>query len=419
MTGLRAIDTVVVGGGQAGLVMSRLLAEADREHLVLERRDGPGGGWLDRWDAFRLVTPNWSTSFPGDPYDGSDPDGFMTRDEVVARVRGYAELTRPPVTWGTEVRKLVQADGHFLLETTGDDLRARQVIVATGGYHRPRIPAIAADLPARVTQLHSHAYRSPALLPPGGVLVVGSGQTGVQIAEELQEAGRTVHLSVGSAGRVPRRYRGRDFFGWLAAVAVDGGRHGVGLPTVDRLPDPRMRLAPNPHLSGHRGGHDTNLREFAASGMTLLGRVERVAGERIELAPDLAARLAAADRFFDDRMRPMIDTFIERAGIDAPPDDRQPFDHEPPAPATLDLGAAGIGTVIWATGYGMDHGWIDLPIFDEQGFPRHRRGVTDVPGLYFLGLIWQHTQASATLFGPRLDGPHIAEHLGLPASAPG
>ncbi len=409
------IETVVVGGGQAGLAMSSYLGQAGRDHHVLERRATLGGSWQDRWDAFRLVTPNWAASFPGAPYDGPDRDGFMPRDEIVALVAGYAEKIAAPVSLGTDVRRLAPREGGgFRLETSQGDVQADRVVVATGGYHVPRVPTVGADLPSRMTQLHSHTYRNESSLPPGAVLVVGSGQSGVQIAEELAEAGRTVYLSVGSTGRVPRRYRGRDIFGWLAAVAMRGAEFGVALPTVDKLPDPRLRLAGNPHLSGHRGGHDTNLREFAAGGMTLLGRIERVDGERLHLAPDLSVNLTRADRFFDERLRPPIDTFIERAGIDAQSDDREPFAFEPDEPAELDLAEAGISTVIWAAGYRLDFGWIDLQILDEQGFPRHQRGVSEVPGLYFIGLPWQYSMLSATLFGASSDGAYLADQMGLP-----
>lgn len=409
------VDTAVIGGGQAGLVMSWFLGQAGRDHVVLERRAGLGGGWQDRWDEFRLVTPNWSASLPGAPYQGPDPDGFMTRDEIAGVVAGYAETVRAPVALDTDVRRLAARDaGGFRLETSRGEVQAERVVVATGGYHLPRIPNVGAEFPSALTQLHSHAYRNESSLPDGAVLVVGSGQSGVQIAEELTEAGRRVYLSVGSAGRMPRRYRGRDIFGWLAGVAMKGAEHGVELPTVDKLPDPRLRLAGVPHLSGHHGGHETNLRKFAASGMSLLGRIERFDGERLHLASDLSANLARADRFFDDRMQPLIDTFIERAGIDAPRDDRQPFVFEPPEPTELDLARAGISTVIWATGYRLDYGWIDLPIFDEQGFPRHRRGVSELPGLYFLGLPWLHTMASATLAGASFDGSYLADQMGLP-----
>lgn len=411
-------DTVVVGAGQAGLTMSWHLAHGGRDHVVLERRPRLGGGWQDRWDAFRLVTPNWSASFPGDPYAGTEPDGFMPRDEIVARVAGYAGRSRAPVALGVEVRRVApRATGGFEVETNDGAIAARNVIVATGGFHAPIIPPIAAELPERVLQLHSQAYRREADLPPGAVLVVGSGQSGVQIAEELSDAGRRVFLSVGGAGRVPRRYRGRDIFRWLHAIVTEGPSHGVGLPTVDTLPDPRLRRAGNPHLSGHGGGHDTNLRQFAAEGrMTLLGRIAAAHGEHLALADDLPARLAFADAFFSERFQPLIESLIERTGLDVPPDDREPFAHDPPLLRELDLAAEGISTVLWTTGYGRDYSWIDGPVTDELGFPRQRRGVSEVPGLYFIGSLWQHSQASATLFGLETEARDLAQQMGLPGA---
>ena len=409
------VETVVIGAGQAGLTMSWFLRDAGRDHLLLDRRATLGGGWQDRWDAFRLVSPNWTASFPGAPYDGSDPDGFMPRDEIAGRVARYADTIGAPVALDTEARRLTtRHGGGFRLETSKGLVEAEQVVVAAGSFQVPRVPEIGAALPSRLAQLHSHAYRSESSLPAGAVLVVGSAQSGVQIAEELAEAGRRVYLSVGTAGRVPRRYRGRDIFRWLGALATRGEEYGAPLPSVDKLPDPRLRSAGNPHLSGHRGGHETNLRALAASGMTLLGRIERADGEQLRLAGGLTANLARADSFFAERFQPLIDTFIENAGVDAPPDDRTPYTFEPPELEAIDLDEAGISTVIWASGYRLDYGWIDLPIFDEQGFPRHRRGVTDVPGLYFLGLLWQHNQASATLFGVGLDARHVAAQMGLP-----
>ena len=412
------IDTVVVGAGQAGLTMSWYLAAGGRDHVVLDRRARAGGGWQDRWDAFRLVTPNWSAAFPGDPYDGTDPDGFMPRDEVVARVAGFAERSGAPLALGTEVRRLAPHDGGWTVETNDGPMRATNVVVATGGFHRPMVPPVAAELPARLTQVHSHAYRNESDLPPGAVLVVGSGQSGVQIAEELADAGRSVYLSVGSAGRVPRRYRGRDIFRWLHAIVTQGPGHGVTMPTVDTLPDRRMRLAGNPHLSGHGGGHDTDLRAFAASGrMTLLGRITGVTGERLDLSDDLPAKLAFADAFFGERFQPLIEALIGAAGIDAPPDDRQPVHHDPPVPRTLDLAGAGISSVLWTTGYRRDYGWIDAPVTDELGFPRQVRGVGEIPGLFFIGSLWQHSQASATLFGVGGDARELARRMGI--SPPG
>ena len=414
MTLPKRIDTVVVGAGQAGLTMGWFLRESGREHVLLDRRARLGGGWLDRWDSFRLVSPNWIASFPGFPYAGPDSDGFMPRDEIAGRVAAYAERISAPVILQTEVRRLApRAGGGFRLDTSQGTTQAREVIVATGGFHVPRIPGSAAALPSRVHSLHSHAYRNERELLPGAVLVVGSGQSGVQLVEELRDAGRRVFLSVGSAGRVPRRYRGRDLFHWLRRLAARGDEFGASLPSADKLPDPRRRLAGNPHLSGHGGGHETNLRRLASHGTTLLGRLEAIDGERVRLGPDLSANLAAADRFFDERFRPLIDKFIERAGIEAPPDDRVPFEYEPPDLSELDLAKAGISTVLWTTGYGFDYGWIDFPIFDAMGFPRQAHGVTAVPGLYFIGSLWQLNQLSATLVGVDLEARVLAERMGL------
>ena len=414
MTASSALDTVVVGAGQAGLAMSWHLARAGREHVVLDARPTLGGGWQDRWDEFRLVTPNWCSALPGFPYDGSDPDGFMPRDEIAARVARYAEVIGAPVRLDSRVLRLsARPEGGFHLETGSGPLDTARVVVAAGSYHRPKVPPEAAGLPKRLTQVHSHDYRKPGDLPPGAVLVVGSGQSGAQLAEELFEAGRRVYLSVGSAGRIPRRYRGRDVFGWLAELAANGDRLGVTLPTVDMLPSPRAKFAGNPSLSGHGGGHETNLREFARRGITLLGRIEGVDGERLGLAPDLPTNLRRADDFFDERFRPLFDRCIEAAGLDAPPDDRVPVDFEPPVLDEMDLARAGINSVLWTTGYALNYSWIDIPILDEFGYPRQRRGVAEVPGLYFLGLLWQSNQLSSTLPGLSVEARHVAEQMGL------
>jgi putative flavoprotein involved in K+ transport len=408
-----AIHTVVVGAGQAGLIASSHLRRAGREHVVLERRDTLGGGWQDRWDAFRLVTPNFVTGLPDFPYVDGEPNGFMTRDEIARRTATYARVIDAPVRLGTVVRRVSADDGPaagFRVETDRGTFRARQVVVATGAFHTPKIPTAAAGVASRVRQLHAHHYRHPAALPPGGVLVIGSGQTGVQIAEELQAAGRPVTLSVGHCGRAPRRYRGHDYFWWIWQLVEHGSAVGTPLPTVASLPDPRMRFACNAHLSGHGGGHDTNLRRFAAGGMRLVGRFESADGERVTFAPDLSTNLRYADEFFDARFRALFDAYAERAGIDAPADDREPFVFEVPEVTQVDLAADGIATVLWTTGYTPDYGWLDLPVLDEAGLPRHVRGVSAVPGLTFLGLLWQLDNASASLAGVASDAAYLADH---------
>jgi putative flavoprotein involved in K+ transport len=405
------IDAVVVGAGQAGLIMSRQLQLAGRDHVVLERRETLGGGWQDRWDGFTLVSPNWTTAFPGFPYDERDPDAFMPRDAVAGRVRRYAEVIRAPVNRSTEVQRLTVPGGRgrrFHLETTRGPIESDEVIVATGSFQVPRIPAAAAGLSPRVLQIHSHGYRRPSDLPPGGVLIVGSGQTGVQLAEELRGAGRAVVLSVGRCGRAPRRFRGYDSFFWLRQLATRGPAFDTPLPAVHQLPEPRARLVCNPHLSGHDGGHDTNLRRLAADGIRLAGRFMAAAGERVTFAADLATSLQFADTFYDERFRPLVEQFAERAGIELAEDDRAWPDYQPPELTELDLAAEDISSVLWTTGYAPDYGWLELPIFDPFGLPRQARGVSEVPGLSFIGLLWQTNQASANLVGVDVDAEYLA-----------
>lgn len=411
------VETVVVGAGQAGLSMSALLRQAGREHLVLDRRDRLGGGWLDRWDSFRLVTPNWTASFPGFEYDASDRDEFMPRDRIADRIAEYASAIDAPLVLGIRVDGLERsgegaAATRFRLSTNRGPVEANRVIVATGGFHNPRVPAAAGRFAKRITVLHAHEYRRPEALPPGGVLVVGSGQTGVQLAEELTLAGRRVILATGRCGRAPRRYRGQDVFTWLWTVRTLGGQYGIALPLVHELADPRLRYACNPHLSGHGGGHDTNLRQFAADGMTLTGRFLDAGGERVTFAADLAANLAYADGWFDQRWRPLFDRYIEAAAVDAPAEEPPQVAFEPSEIAELDLAAEGVSTVLWTSGYRLDYSWIDLPVFDADGIPRQVDGVAvDVAGLSFIGLPWLRDQGSATLFGVQRDAERLISRL--------
>jgi putative flavoprotein involved in K+ transport len=408
-----SIHTVVVGAGHAGLLMSRLLRHAGREHVVLERRATLGGGWQDRWDAFQLVTPNFLTDLPDHPYDADDPDGFMTRDEIVGRTARYADVIDAPVVLQTAVRRVTQDRGprqSFTVATSRGSIQARAVIGATGAFHRPRIPETGLD--RSITQVHADQYRNPDALPPGGVLVVGTGQTGVQLAEELREAGRAVTLSVGHCGRVPRRYRDRDYFWWIRQLVHHGETLGTRLPTVDQLADPRLRFACNPHLSGHDGGHDTNLRRFAAEGMRLVGRFDAGEGSTVRFRPDLEENLSFADALFDQRFRPLFDAYATAAGLEMPPDDREPFAFRVPEVDELDLGKEGISTVLWTTGYAPDYDWLDVPVERQFGVPEHRRGVTQVPGLTFIGLLWQLDNASANLAGVARDAEYLASRWG-------
>jgi len=408
-------ETVIVGAGQAGLAMSWYLQQAGREHVLLDRRRTLGGAWQDRWEQFRLVSPNWSASFPGAPYDGGDPDGFMPRDEIAGRVAGYATAIDAPVVLEAGVRRLgSRASGGFVLDTDQGEVVAGEVIVATGGFHVAHLPPVAAGLSPRVLSLHAQAYRRESELPAGAVLVVGSGQSGGQLVEELRAAGRKVYLCVGSGGRLPRRYRGRDCFEWIHLIAARGADVGVVLPTVGTLPDPRRRLAANPLLSGHDGGHAIDLRRLGAEGTTLLGRLVAIDGDRATFGGNLQGDLDAADRFFEERFRGLFDAFITASGIDAPPAEPwESTDFTPAVIASIDLAASDVSTVLWTTGYRQDLRWVDLPITDDMGFARQVRGVSEVPGLFFIGSLWQHDQTSATLYGMPRDARALAERMGL------
>jgi putative flavoprotein involved in K+ transport len=412
------IDTLVIGGGQSGLATSYYLAKAGVEHLVVDRRDRLGGGWHDRWDEFCLVLPNFTLLLPGMPYDGDDPEGFLTRDEMLTYVSRYASLVDPGVRLGTNVTRLAAEDGELVAYAAdGATFHARNVVLATGPYPRPHIPAVSEGIAGHIQQLHSNDYRRPGQLADGAVLVVGTGQSGAQIAEELHRAGREVHVAVSKTPAAPRRYRGRDLGWWLLQVY----QHGAEVGVEPKLQSPAARFAGNPIVSGQRGGHSIDLRQLAGEGVRLYGRLESADGTALSFSDDLADRLEFVETQFDKTQRRLFDAYIAAAGIDAPPDDRTP-PGDLPLPATstrLDLDAAGIGSVIWATGYRLDFGWVDLPIFDEWGYPEHDWGVTEHPGLYAVGLPWLHSLASSVSAGVGPDAAHVAEHiagrLGRPA----
>ena len=420
MTSTRKIETVIVGAGQAGLIVSDLLRRAGREHVLLDRRTSLGGGWQDRWDAFRLVSPNWTTSVAGFPYRGSEPDGFMARDELIEHFRAYAAAISVPVELATDVTGLdaaIAGASRFRLTTSRGPIQARNVIVAGGPFQVPHVPVMAAALAPSIRQVHVHGYRNAGELPDGGVLIVGSGQSGVQLAEELQAAGRPVTMAVGRCGRVPRRYRDRDIFWWLRQLGTRGQDVGLGLPSAATLPDPRLRFGCNPHLSGHGGGHDTNLRAMAMGGLRLVGRLEAADGTRVRFAADLGASLEFADRFFDDRLRRSFDTYAERMALDLPPDEPRQVAYEPSPVAELDLVAEGITTVLWTSGYRPAFDWVHLPAIDAAGLPVQTDGRGPVPGLGFIGTPWLVDMGSANLVGVERDAAGLVAAMGLDGGA--
>lgn len=411
------VDVAIVGGGQAGLAASWYLRRQGIEHVVLER-DRIASSWrTQRWDTFCLVTPNWQCRLPEFPYTGDDPDGFMRRDEIIDYVEDFAASFGPPLHEGVSVTRVTRAGRRgFVLETSHGELRANQVVLAVGGYHTPTLPDVAAALPADVTQLHSSGYRNASSLPHGGVLVVGSGQSGAQIAEDLLVEGRDVHLSVGSAPRVARLYRGRDCVAWLEDIGH------YDMPVDEHKAGPAAaRREPNHYVTGRDGGHDIDLRAHALSGMNLHGRLSQIAGGRLHFDGDLREHLDAAD-VVAERIKDTIDTWITDNGIDAPTEQRYQPVWEPPAEADglseVDLRDAGIRSVVWATGFRSDWSWVDIPGFLRAGYPRYERGICDVNGLYVLGLPWLWTWGSGRFAGVTRDAQHVTERIATRARVP-
>nr|WP_100548290.1 MULTISPECIES: MSMEG_0569 family flavin-dependent oxidoreductase [unclassified Pseudomonas] len=399
-------SVIIVGGGQAGLSASYYLQQEGIDHLMLEKHSLTHSWRTQRWDNFCLVTPNWQCALPGHPYEGSDPHGFMKREEIIAYLDAFIAKVKPPVREGVIVQRVTpRPQGGYAVQTSAGEYSADQVIVASGGYHTPIIPRMAERLPAHIQQLHSEQYRNAQSLPAGNVLVVGSGQSGAQIAEDLHLAGRKVYLAVGDAPRCARFHRGKDVVDWLAEM----GYYDIG---VDQHPlREGVRDNTNHYVTGRDGGRDIDLRKFATQGMELFGLLTGLDGSMLRFAPDLAAKLDAADAVYN-RINTSIDRFIEENGIDAPPSaPYQPLWQPEAERESLDLAESGITSVIWCIGFSPDFGWLEAGVFNGRGQPLHVRGVTREPGLYFLGLPWLHTWGSGRFSGIACDAEHLVRHL--------
>lgn len=394
--------TLVIGGGQAGLTMSHRLKQRGLPHLVLERRRIAERWRSERWDGLKFQFPNWSVRLPEFPFPHDDPDAFASTEDIIKFIEAYAEFVAPPIRCGIAVTRLSRDGARFMAETADGTITADNVVVATGPYQRGLIPDLLRDHP--VFQVHGTNYKNPEQLPPGAVLVVGAGASGAQISEELQRAGRRVYLSVGTHRRLPRRYRGRDLIWWLAEMRLD-----------QMTPEQRGPSRLGPVISGAYGGRTIDLRDFAADGMVLVGHLDAAQDGVLEIGPGLAESLAEGDLAFSGFLD-VVDAYVQRQGLDVPLEpEARATKPNPPCVTTplrrLDLNAEGISAIVWATGYGVDFGWIDLPVFDPRGEPVHRKGISEVPGLYFLGLQWLSKMNSSFLSGVGDDAAVLADHI--------
>ncbi len=402
-------SVVIVGGGQAGLSVSHFLGQQGLDHAVFEKHTAMHSWRSQRWDNFCLVTPNWQCALPGHPYAGDDPHGFMKKDQIAEYLDGFRAKVMPPIQEGVTVQSVRKEGGLFRVRTRDADGEAEcladQVVVASGGYHQPIVPRLAERLPASIAQIHSSDYRNAAQIPPGKVLVVGSGQSGAQIAEDLHLAGREVVLAIGDAPRCARFYRGRDVVDWLADM-------GYYRMPVDQHPlREGVRDNTNHYVTGRDGGRDIDLRRFALEGMQLYGQLEYLEGDILRFRPSLTAALDSADQTYN-RINASIDKYIAEHRIEAgEPSIYQPVWAPEGERETLSLADSGITSVIWCIGFTPDFRWLDAPVFNGQGHPVHQRGVTQVPGLYFIGLPWLHTWGSGRFSGVADDAAFLASHI--------
>jgi putative flavoprotein involved in K+ transport len=406
---VKTIQTVIIGGGQAGLAMSRCLTERGVEHVVLERGQVAERWRSERWDSLRLLTPNWQTRLPGFRYDGPDPDGFMNMPEVVAFFERYARSCSAPVLTSTVVRSVGTAAGGYLVSTSGGDWMARNVVIATGYSDRPYVPPFAACLSPRLVQVTPDKYRNPEQLPAGGVLVVGASATGIQLADEIHASGRDVTLAVGRHLRLPRTYRGRDILWWLDAM-------GIFDDTVDSVADIRAsRSMPSLQLVGRPDRRSLDVATLGRQGVRLTGRLTAGDGFTVTVDDEVIATTVASDLKLA-QLRTRIDAFIERSGLSGVVGPAEPF--EPTWPAAfdataerIDLQTRGIRSILWATGFRRKYPWLKVPVLDRHGEIRHQGGITPAAGLYVLGLHFQRRRKSAFIDGVGDDARYLAEHI--------
>lgn len=399
------IDTLVVGGGQSGIAMSEHLRDMGVPHLVLERARVAEAWRSTRWDALVANGPAWHDRFPNLAFDDIDPDSFPAKDRVARYFEDYARMIDAPLRTGVDVQSVIRNEGRpgFTVTTSAGLIEAQRVVAATGPFQKPAIPPVVPETPG-IDQIHSSAYRNPDQLAPGAVLVVGGGASGAQIAQELQRAGRRVFLSIGPHYRPPRAYRNRDYVWWLGVL---------GKWDATRPDDSRRHVAFA--VSGTDGGHTVDFRALAASGITVTGLTESCTDGVIRFADDLRANIAEGDRAYLDVLAE-ADAYVARNGLDLPPEpEAWTIAPDPDCIAhplqTLDLAAEGVTTILWATGFRFDFGWLRVDAFDAAGLPAHKRGISTEPGVYFLGLPELTNRASSFIYGCWYDAKYIATHI--------
>ncbi|MEQ1522058.1 MAG: NAD(P)/FAD-dependent oxidoreductase [Aestuariivirga sp.] len=404
------IEALVVGAGQAGLAMSGHLGQGGVPHLVLERNRIAERWRSERWDGLVANGPAWHDCYPGLEFPGYDPDAFVPKEKIADAFVAYAEKIKAPIRCGVEVKSVRKNEGRpgFRVETSQGVIEANYVIAATGAFQKPVIPALVPES-AGIVQMHSTLYRNPGQLPEGAVLVVGCGSSGAQIADELMKAGRRVYLSVGPHDRTPRRYRGRDFCWWLGVL----GKWEAAAPPEGRE---HVTIA----ISGADGGKTVDFRNFAAGGMTLLGRTERFKDGVLHFAADLVRDIANGDASYVSVLDE-ADAFAARNGLDLPEDPEARIIGPDPECLTdpvreLNLVKAGITAIIWATGFSTDYGWLQVDAFDAKGKPKHQRGVSSELGVYFLGLPWLSRRGSSFIWGVWHDARYLADQIAIQRS---
>ena len=403
--------TIVVGGGQAGLGVSYYLTQKGINHTVLERGK-VGESWKSqRWDSFMLNSANSMSELPGDENTLGNRAGFLARDEFVDCLKAYTQKFELPVQTGITVTKISKGSTgeNYHIQTTAGSMTAENVVIASGSQNQPKIPLVSSEIPDSLMQLHSGDYKRPDALPDGATLVIGSGQSGVQVVEDLLDAGRKVYFSTSRVGRFVRRFRGRDMLVWANDIGFFSQR-------MSDVEDPNIAKMAQPQISGTKGGHTVSLQSLEKMGAILLGRYQGYRGNEFHFEENLAENIMFADQI-SAKFRNMVDDYIVKQGIDAPPPDVDEADHADPSPedrhppTVLDPAEAGITSIVWCTGFGGNFSWIEGIDLDEKGVPVHENGVSPLAGLYYCGFAWLSKRRSGLICGIKEDAAYIVEHI--------